>query len=115
VAALGDDTIHHAVFNANRQQTGAIHVYGGDFVATSRANGTQRRWKSSLTAMRESSLSSLPQLWKQRPTDQSICAGPGRSDSGRASQLAEASLLPAYPRITDRDVLGHIHGRSGAY
>jgi predicted metal-dependent enzyme (double-stranded beta helix superfamily) len=38
VAALGDDTIHHGVFNANRQQTGAIHVYGGDFVATSRSH-----------------------------------------------------------------------------
>ena len=36
VAALGDDTIH-AVFNPNRQHTDAIHVYGGDFVATPRS------------------------------------------------------------------------------
>lgn len=36
VVTLGDDTIH-AVFNPNRQHTGAIHVYGGDFVATPRS------------------------------------------------------------------------------
>ncbi len=36
VALLGDDTIH-AVSNPNRQHTGAIHVYGGDFVATPRS------------------------------------------------------------------------------
>jgi predicted metal-dependent enzyme (double-stranded beta helix superfamily) len=36
VVALGDNTIH-AVFNPNRQHTGAIHVYGGDFVATPRS------------------------------------------------------------------------------
>lgn len=36
VVLLGDDTIH-AVSNPNRQHTGAIHVYGGDFVATPRS------------------------------------------------------------------------------
>ena len=36
VVLLGDDTIH-AVANPNRQHTGAIHVYGGDFVATPRS------------------------------------------------------------------------------
>ena len=36
VILLGDDTIH-AVSNPNRQHTGAIHVYGGDFVATARS------------------------------------------------------------------------------
>ncbi len=36
VVLLGDDTIH-AVSNPKRQHTGAIHVYGGDFVATPRS------------------------------------------------------------------------------
>jgi predicted metal-dependent enzyme (double-stranded beta helix superfamily) len=36
VVLLGDDTIH-AVTNPSRQHTGAIHVYGGDFVATPRS------------------------------------------------------------------------------
>jgi len=36
VVLLGDDTIH-AVSNPNRQHTGAIHVYGGDFVDTPRS------------------------------------------------------------------------------
>jgi predicted metal-dependent enzyme (double-stranded beta helix superfamily) len=36
VVALGDDTIH-AVFNPNRKHAGAIHIYGGDFVATPRS------------------------------------------------------------------------------
>ncbi|HLX88761.1 MAG TPA: hypothetical protein VKR22_09960 [Acidimicrobiales bacterium] len=36
VILLGDDTIH-AVSNPNRQHTGAIHIYGGDFVATPRS------------------------------------------------------------------------------
>jgi predicted metal-dependent enzyme (double-stranded beta helix superfamily) len=36
VVALGDDTIH-AVSNPNRSHTGAIHIYGGDFVATRRS------------------------------------------------------------------------------
>jgi predicted metal-dependent enzyme (double-stranded beta helix superfamily) len=36
VVLLGDDTIH-AVSNPNRQHTGAIHLYGGDFVATTRS------------------------------------------------------------------------------
>jgi predicted metal-dependent enzyme (double-stranded beta helix superfamily) len=36
VALLGDDTIH-AVHNPLRRYTGAIHVYGGDFVNTARS------------------------------------------------------------------------------
>jgi predicted metal-dependent enzyme (double-stranded beta helix superfamily) len=36
VASLGDNAIH-AVANPTRQFTGAIHVYGGDFVATARS------------------------------------------------------------------------------
>jgi predicted metal-dependent enzyme (double-stranded beta helix superfamily) len=36
VALLGDDTIH-SVTNPARTHTGAIHVYGGDFVATPRS------------------------------------------------------------------------------
>jgi predicted metal-dependent enzyme (double-stranded beta helix superfamily) len=36
VASLGDNTIH-AVTNPTRQFTGAIHVYGGDFVGTARS------------------------------------------------------------------------------
>jgi predicted metal-dependent enzyme (double-stranded beta helix superfamily) len=36
VVLLGDDTIH-AVHNPLRQYTGAIHVYGGDFVTTARS------------------------------------------------------------------------------
>ncbi len=36
VVLLGGDTIH-AVTNPSRQHTGAIHVYGGDFVATPRS------------------------------------------------------------------------------
>jgi predicted metal-dependent enzyme (double-stranded beta helix superfamily) len=36
VQLLGDDTIH-AVRNPARSYTGAIHVYGGDFVATPRS------------------------------------------------------------------------------
>ncbi len=36
VVLLGDDAIH-AVTNPTRQHTGAIHVYGGDFVATPRS------------------------------------------------------------------------------
>jgi predicted metal-dependent enzyme (double-stranded beta helix superfamily) len=35
VVMLGDETIH-AVTNPKREHTGAIHVYGGDFVATPR-------------------------------------------------------------------------------
>jgi predicted metal-dependent enzyme (double-stranded beta helix superfamily) len=35
VALLGDDTIH-AVTNPRREMTGAIHVYGGDFVTQPR-------------------------------------------------------------------------------
>jgi predicted metal-dependent enzyme (double-stranded beta helix superfamily) len=36
VVLLGDDTIH-AVHNPLRRYTGAIHVYGGDFVNTARS------------------------------------------------------------------------------
>ena len=36
VQLLGDDVIH-AVHNPSRSYTGAIHVYGGDFIATSRS------------------------------------------------------------------------------
>jgi len=36
VVILGDDTIH-AVHNPLRRYTGAIHVYGGDFVNTARS------------------------------------------------------------------------------
>jgi predicted metal-dependent enzyme (double-stranded beta helix superfamily) len=36
VVLLGDDTIH-AVHNPLRRYTGAIHVYGGDFVHTARS------------------------------------------------------------------------------
>lgn len=36
VALLGDDTIH-AVTNPTREFAGAIHIYGGDFFATSRS------------------------------------------------------------------------------
>ncbi len=36
VALLGDDTIH-SVLNPRRELTGAIHVYGGDFVAQPRS------------------------------------------------------------------------------
>ena len=36
VALLGDDTIH-AVANPTRRLTGAIHVYGGDFVKQARS------------------------------------------------------------------------------
>ena len=36
VALLGDDTVH-AVTNPTSQFAGAIHVYGGDFFATSRS------------------------------------------------------------------------------
>jgi predicted metal-dependent enzyme (double-stranded beta helix superfamily) len=36
VVLLGDDTVH-AVHNPLRRYTGAIHVYGGDFVNTARS------------------------------------------------------------------------------
>ena len=36
VVLLGDDTIH-AVHNPLRRNTGAIHVYGGDFIKVSRS------------------------------------------------------------------------------
>jgi predicted metal-dependent enzyme (double-stranded beta helix superfamily) len=36
VLMLGDDAIH-SVSNPRRSHTGAIHVYGGDFVATARS------------------------------------------------------------------------------
>ena len=36
VALLGDDTIH-SVHNPSRKHTGAIHVYGGDFVSQPRS------------------------------------------------------------------------------
>jgi predicted metal-dependent enzyme (double-stranded beta helix superfamily) len=36
VVLLGDDTIH-AVHNPLRRNTGAVHVYGGDFVNTARS------------------------------------------------------------------------------
>ena len=36
VALLGDDTIH-AVTNPTAEYAGAIHIYGGDFFATSRS------------------------------------------------------------------------------
>jgi predicted metal-dependent enzyme (double-stranded beta helix superfamily) len=36
VALLGDDTIH-AVTNPTTEYTGSIHIYGGDFFATSRS------------------------------------------------------------------------------
>jgi predicted metal-dependent enzyme (double-stranded beta helix superfamily) len=39
VAVLGDDTVH-AVSNPLRQPTGAIHVYGGDFV-----NQPRSQWR----------------------------------------------------------------------
>jgi predicted metal-dependent enzyme (double-stranded beta helix superfamily) len=36
VVLLGDDTVH-AVHNPLKRYTGAIHVYGGDFVNTARS------------------------------------------------------------------------------
>jgi predicted metal-dependent enzyme (double-stranded beta helix superfamily) len=36
VVLLGDDTVH-AVHNPLKRYTGAVHVYGGDFVNTARS------------------------------------------------------------------------------
>ena len=42
VLLLGDDTIH-AVHNPRRAYTGAVHVYGGDFIGTPRSQWDPKR------------------------------------------------------------------------